>query len=53
MRFLQLMGDAIIDHLEIEEGITVLDLATGTGEPGLTIAGLSGEKGHRHRYRRR
>ncbi len=41
MRFLQPMGEAIIAHLQIKEDDKVLDIATGTGEPGLTIAVLA------------
>ena len=41
MRFLQPMGDAIIAHLQIKSDDEVLDIATGTGEPGLTIAILA------------
>jgi ubiquinone/menaquinone biosynthesis C-methylase UbiE len=40
MKFLQPMGDAIIQQLQLEETDEVLDIATGTGEPGLTIAGI-------------
>jgi len=35
------MGDAIIDNLKIKDGDDVLDIAAGTGEPGLTIAALT------------
>ncbi|WP_461102890.1 class I SAM-dependent methyltransferase [Spirosoma koreense] len=38
MQFLQPMGDAIIDALTLSPTDAVLDVATGTGEPGLTIA---------------
>ncbi|MDB5149518.1 MAG: Methyltransferase protein [Mucilaginibacter sp.] len=41
MRFLKPMGDAIIDNLKINDGDHVLDIAAGTGEPGLTIATLT------------
>ncbi len=41
MNFLQPMGDAIISFLDIQENDIVLDIASGTGEPGLTIAGLA------------
>jgi ubiquinone/menaquinone biosynthesis C-methylase UbiE len=41
MAFLQPMGDAIIDYLQIKNEDNVLDIATGTGEPGLTIASLA------------
>lgn len=40
MQFLKPMGDAIIDALALTPTDTVLDIATGTGEPGLTIASL-------------
>eukprot|EP01037_Dinobryon_pediforme_P010218 gene10218-10288_t len=35
------MGDAIIDHLQIKDNDLVLDIAAGTGEPGLTIAAIA------------
>jgi ubiquinone/menaquinone biosynthesis C-methylase UbiE len=38
MAFLRPIGDEIIDALEVKPSETVLDIATGTGEPGLTIA---------------
>lgn len=38
MHFLQPMGQSIIDFLELKETDLVLDIATGTGEPGLSIA---------------
>src|SRR4051812_16361031 len=38
MDFLKPMGDAIIQHLNLKETDYVLDVAAGTGEPGLTIA---------------
>jgi ubiquinone/menaquinone biosynthesis C-methylase UbiE len=41
MQFLRPMGDAIIDRLEIKEDDIVLDIAAGTGEPGLTIAAIA------------
>ena len=41
MAFLLPMGKAIIDSLQIQDGDLVLDIATGTGEPGLTIAALT------------
>ena len=40
MNFLRPMGKAIIDALDVQPTDTVLDVATGTGEPGLTIASL-------------
>ncbi len=39
MNFLKPMGDAIIAELEVNDNDEVLDVACGTGEPGLTIAG--------------
>ncbi len=38
MDFLQPMGHSIIDFLELKQTDRVLDIATGTGEPGLSIA---------------
>jgi ubiquinone/menaquinone biosynthesis C-methylase UbiE len=43
MNFLKPMGDAIIDQLEIKSSDIVLDIAAGTGEPGLTIATMAKE----------
>lgn len=40
MDFLRPMGDAIIDYIKPQGKQTVLDIAAGTGEPGLTIAGM-------------
>jgi ubiquinone/menaquinone biosynthesis C-methylase UbiE len=40
MRFLKPMGDEIINRLAILDGNTVLDIAAGTGEPGLNIASM-------------
>lgn len=40
MDFLKPMADAIIDLLKPGEKDIVLDVASGTGEPGLTIAGM-------------
>lgn len=45
MNFMRPMGDAIIQALHIQETDEVLDVATGTGEPGLTIARLA-TQGH-------
>jgi ubiquinone/menaquinone biosynthesis C-methylase UbiE len=36
---------ALIEHAKIEEGHTVLDVAGGSGEPGLTIAEKVGPRG--------
>ncbi|MBS1523444.1 MAG: class I SAM-dependent methyltransferase [Bacteroidetes bacterium] len=41
MEFLRPMGDAIIDKLQVKEDDIVLDIAAGTGEPGLTIAAIT------------
>ncbi|MBM9498672.1 class I SAM-dependent methyltransferase [Leptospira sp. 201903071] len=41
MDFLKPMGDEIIRRLHIMETDHVLDVASGTGEPGLTIASLA------------
>ena len=41
MSFLKPMGDAIIEKLGIGEEDHVLDIAAGTGEPGLTIAAIA------------
>jgi len=41
MEFLRPMGAAIIDKLQIKEDDIVLDVAAGTGEPGLTIAAIA------------
>jgi ubiquinone/menaquinone biosynthesis C-methylase UbiE len=40
MQFLRPAGAAIINALELKPADSVLDIATGTGEPGLTIAAL-------------
>ena len=41
MQFMRPMGEAIIERLEIKEDDIVLDIAAGTGEPGLTIAAIA------------
>ena len=41
MNFLKPMGDAIIESLQIKDDDIVLDVASGTGEPALTIAGIA------------
>ncbi|MDH5603966.1 MAG: methyltransferase domain-containing protein [Cyclobacteriaceae bacterium] len=38
MKFLQEQGDSIVEALELKKDYKVLDIASGTGEPGLTIA---------------
>lgn len=40
MDFLKPMGDEIIHQLNPENDDVVLDIASGTGEPGLSIANL-------------
>ncbi len=39
------LTDALIEHAEIHEGQSVLDVAGGPGEPSLTIAGTVGATG--------
>jgi ubiquinone/menaquinone biosynthesis C-methylase UbiE len=41
MEFLKPMGEAIIQGLDIKDEDIILDIASGTGEPALTIAGLA------------
>jgi ubiquinone/menaquinone biosynthesis C-methylase UbiE len=41
MAFLEPMGNAIIKGLKVNEKDHVLDIAAGTGEPGITIAQLT------------
>ncbi len=41
MEFLKPMGNAIIAELDIAEKDIVLDIASGTGEPAITIAGIA------------
>ncbi len=43
MNFLKPAGDAIIGQLNIQETDAVLDIASGTGEPALTIASVASE----------
>ncbi len=38
MKFMKPIADIMIEHLEIQDTDMVLDIAAGTGEPGLTIA---------------
>jgi len=45
MNFLRPMGDKIVEALHIQETDHVLDVACGTGEPGLTIAVMA-PQGH-------
>jgi len=40
MDFLKPMGDELIERLDPKNGDFVLDVAAGTGEPGLTIASM-------------
>ena len=40
MEFLQAQADAIIESLDLSPNSRVLDIATGTGEPGLTMASI-------------
>jgi ubiquinone/menaquinone biosynthesis C-methylase UbiE len=41
MEFLRPTGEVIIKKLEIKENDIVLDIAAGTGQPGLTIASIA------------
>jgi ubiquinone/menaquinone biosynthesis C-methylase UbiE len=41
MQVMKPIGDAIIEILQITDDDMVLDIAAGTGEPGLTIAGIA------------
>jgi ubiquinone/menaquinone biosynthesis C-methylase UbiE len=41
MAFLRPMGEAIVRSLDIHDTDNVLDIAAGTGEPGITIAELT------------
>src|SRR3982751_4379446 len=41
MNFLKPMGDAIIKALDIKTNDVVLDIASGTGEPAFSIAGIA------------
>jgi ubiquinone/menaquinone biosynthesis C-methylase UbiE len=40
MGFLKVQGEEIINALELSPDDKVLDIATGTGEPGLTMASI-------------
>lgn len=40
MNWLRPMGEEIISHLHLKPNDRVLDIAAGTGEPGLSIAGI-------------
>ncbi|TSJ40490.1 methyltransferase domain-containing protein [Mucilaginibacter corticis] len=40
MRFLKPFGDEMISQIKPKDGETILDIATGTGEPGLSIAAM-------------
>src|SRR5258708_38637430 len=41
MQFMRPIGDAIIERVEIKEDDIGLDIAAGTGEPGLTISAIA------------
>jgi ubiquinone/menaquinone biosynthesis C-methylase UbiE len=43
MEFLKPFGDEIIRMIDPKEGETILDVASGTGEPGLTISEMVGD----------
>src|ERR1700712_866441 len=40
MRFLKPFGDEMINLIKPKDGEVILDIATGTGEPGLSIAAM-------------
>jgi len=40
------VNGAIVQAARVEPGMQVLDIASGTGEPALTLAGLVGPEGH-------
>jgi SAM-dependent methyltransferase len=42
----QPVTDAFVDYAEPKEGMRVLDLASGTGEPAITLAARVGIQGH-------
>lgn len=46
VQHLQPMNQALLEAAEIISGLTVLDLASGSGEPALTIASVVGSEGH-------
>ncbi|MFT3822628.1 MAG: class I SAM-dependent methyltransferase [Chitinophagaceae bacterium] len=43
MDFMQPVGDAIIQNIDPQKADVVLDIAAGTGEPGLTIAAIASD----------
>ncbi len=43
MQFLQPVGEKIIKHLHLKSDSKVLDIASGTGEPGLSIAAIASQ----------
>lgn len=45
MDFLRPVGEAILREARLKPGMQVLDAACGTGEPGLTAAGIVGSTG--------
>ena len=46
VQHLQPMNQALLEVAEIISGLTVLDLASGSGEPALTISSVVGSEGH-------
>ncbi len=42
----QKVSERLISLAEIQHGLKVLDIATGHGEPAVTVAQKVGEKGH-------
>ncbi|MBI2546721.1 methyltransferase domain-containing protein [Candidatus Woesearchaeota archaeon] len=43
MHKLKPVGDALLEAAKLQDGYNVLDVATGTGEPGITAAALVGK----------
>jgi len=41
----QAATDALVEYARPQPGMSVLDLATGTGEPGISLAGIVGPQG--------
>jgi ubiquinone/menaquinone biosynthesis C-methylase UbiE len=42
----QPVTDALVEYARPEAGMRILDIASGTGEPAITLAGRVGEQGH-------
>ncbi|MSQ06776.1 MAG: methyltransferase domain-containing protein [Dehalococcoidia bacterium] len=46
LRFFQPITDKLITIANVQPGQRILDVATGSGEPALTVARLAGTQGH-------